>query len=174
MDSIVLRAAEFAKRAHAGQMYGSLPYEYHLAKVVGVLQLYGVADEELLAAAWLHDTIEDTDATCEHIEFLFGKRVAALVWAVTDGEGKNRKERKRAMYEKVRTTPGAVLIKLADRIANVDEGIRTKSKLRYMYLAEHEGFMREMKHGRTASFSTEENTMWNTLDSLIESIKASV
>lgn len=167
------QAKEFARRAHFGQMYGALPYEYHLTKVVGVLQMFGIKDEDTLIAAWLHDTIEDTETTLEHIKFLFGERVAALVWAVTDGEGKNRKEKKREMYEKVRATPGAVLLKLADRIANVDEATRTRSKHRYMYLAEHDGFAKELRIA-PAWQSCPEREMWEALAVLIADIKGSV
>ena len=55
----------------------------------------------VVAAAWLHDTIEDTSVTREDIVAHFGDEVAALVWAVT-GEGATRSERNQSAYAKIR------------------------------------------------------------------------
>jgi (p)ppGpp synthase/HD superfamily hydrolase len=68
---------------HKNQKYGSEPYSVHLEAVVENLKQHGVYDEEVIAAAWLHDSIEDQDVTYEDIDRAFGRRVADLVHAVT-------------------------------------------------------------------------------------------
>ena len=78
-------AIEFAVKAHAGQLrrQDNVPYILHpmeVAAIVGTM----TGDEETLAAAVLHDTVEDTDTTAEQIEALFGPRVARLVASETE------------------------------------------------------------------------------------------
>ena len=102
--SLALDAAKaMVETYHKGQMYGEeLPYTYHLAQVVSVLERFGIKDEDLLVAAWLHDSLEDTAATKFHLEVTFGNRVADLVWRVTNESGKNRKERHEKTYPKTK------------------------------------------------------------------------
>ena len=134
-----LNTREFAARKHANQRYGDQPYTVHLAAVREVLRDMGVLDNEPLAiAAWLHDTIEDTETTREEIEEHFGEEVVSLVWAVT-GVGKNRKERNTNAYEKIRAYPLAATLKLADRIANVEASAHVPDKLA-MYRKEWPSF----------------------------------
>ncbi len=57
---LVERAATLARLAHAGQRYNGSPYTDHLEAVAGTLREHGVDDPELIAAAWLHDVVEDT------------------------------------------------------------------------------------------------------------------
>jgi len=130
----------FATQAHQGQLYGFLPFTHHLAEVHGWLVEFGCDDQELLVASWLHDTIEDTNTKRKGIQELFGERVADLVWAVTDGPGANRAERKAGVYQKIKGTPGATMLKLADRVANVRHG----GALVDMYIKEHSTFKEEL------------------------------
>lgn len=132
----------FARLAHAKQRYGDEPYGVHLESVVRVLTEEGVVDEEVLAAGWLHDVLEDTPVLLEELVALAGQRVASIVDAVTDGKGTNRRERKLRPYELAPRTPGAILVKLADRIANV-EGTADTRRLR-MYREEHVEFRRRL------------------------------
>jgi len=157
-------AADLALRLHEGQMYGTDPYSTHLEEVVGILIGFGHDDPELLAAAWLHDSLEDTDATSADLEQSFGRRVADLVGAVTDDpEGANRKARKARPLRLIPTVPGALLLKLADRIANVRRALTSDSS-RYirMYREEQDGF-REALHREG-----EANAMWEALERLLE------
>mgnify|MGYP001567422829 CR=1 FL=1 len=85
------QAREFAEKQHAGQLYGTEPYAVHLAAVRAVLASID-APPHLCVAAWLHDTVEDTDTTPRELEERFGADVAAVVWAVS-GFGPNRKGR---------------------------------------------------------------------------------
>ena len=130
-------AKAFAIRKHGEQRYDEHPYEHHLLQVVEILQAW-TDDPDLLAAAWLHDTIEDTHTSRDDLMRLFGERVASLVWAVT-AEGENRAEKMSAIYRKIADTPDAALVKLADRVANV-EAASPGSRHLERYLGEHEGF----------------------------------
>jgi (p)ppGpp synthase/HD superfamily hydrolase len=132
------RAREFAIAAHGDQRYGSEPYLVHLTAVREVLRDFGY-DGDLALAAWLHDTVEDTEVTVEQLEHEFGPRVAALVWAVT-GIGANRKERNASAYAKMLALPDAVTVKLADRIANSEASARGNPGLLAMYREELAGF----------------------------------
>lgn len=126
-DSELVDAARaLAVRAHADQRYGTSPYTTHLAEAVAILGEVGVTDPELLAAGWLHDVVEDTTITLDEVRLAFGDRVAALVGAVTDDPGNSRHERKAGAYRRIRRTPGAAVVKLADRLANVRAGLRDR------------------------------------------------
>jgi guanosine-3',5'-bis(diphosphate) 3'-pyrophosphohydrolase len=161
MDDLEKRASDFARRAHAGQEYGNGEFhEMHLARVVANLREYGVDDPVMLAAAWLHDTVEDTETTVEDIRAEFGEDVADLVWRLTDEPGRNRKERHHLTHIKIRGKPEAVQIKLADRIANVESSIEQRTNLRGMYRSEHPAFREDLyKEGEWPD-------MWKRLDDL--------
>lgn len=154
-------ARSYAEVAHGDQKYGEHPYSKHLAAVRAVLADFGYGGE-LGVAAWLHDVLEDTDVTRDELESKFGSNVTELVWAVT-GIGSSRPERNEDMYGKVARYPSAVVLKLADRIANV-EASRGTSFLS-MYQAEHSNF-----HARLGGLLTGEETvarMWSRLEDAI-------
>src|SRR6266436_4433094 len=85
---LVSEAADFAARRHTGQQRkgrGNEPYVNHLAEAANLLSIAtDGTDAELVAAGWLHDTIEDTATTYHELAKMFGERVAALVVEVTD------------------------------------------------------------------------------------------
>jgi len=102
-----------------------LPYIVHPLEVMTILQTSGIIDEEVLAAAVLHDTVEDTDTTIQDLEKLFGARVASLVEEVTDDKSLPPDEIKRAqLLHAPHLTEGAKLIKTADKLANVQDFMR--------------------------------------------------
>lgn len=113
----IQEARDFAVAAHGAQTYGDQPYEIHLAAVAANIAEW-TEDEDLIAAAWLHDTLEDTAVKPDELADRFGERVARLVWAVT-AEGDLRAEKMAAIYRKIAAEPDAALVKLADRVANV-------------------------------------------------------
>lgn len=156
-------ARSFAEERHGDQLYGDgAPYSKHLAEVVGVLERYGFGnDAELVCAAWLHDVVEDTDTSIEEIESQFGPRVRELVWAVTNAPGKNRKERARKTYPKIRSTPDALTLKLADRIANVEASKRDRRDLLQMYRKEWMSFSSSLRECGGPE------PMWTHLESLL-------
>lgn len=151
----------FATTRHChkqNDMHGPLPYTHHLEAVQNVLLRFDIIEEELLMSAWLHDIVEDTGTKLKEIREMFGNRVHDLVWAVTDEPGETRKVRKAMTYPKMRTVEGAVTLKLADRIANVETG----GSMGDTYKQEYEDFRRALY---TAGSDEE---MWHHLDSLIK------
>lgn len=133
-------ARTLAIKLHGDKKYGDLPYQVHLDHVAGVMQRFGVTDPDIVAACFLHDALEDTEATPKVLVTLTNERVAALVDAVTDGKGSNRKERKERPYALIPTVPDSILLKLADRIANLENGHANESSLVGMYQKEHAEF----------------------------------
>jgi (p)ppGpp synthase/HD superfamily hydrolase len=162
IQDLEARARTFARQAHTGQQYGDGDFlEGHLARVVSNLRKFGEDDPVLLAAAWLHDTVEDTAVTIEDIKREFGDDVADLVWRLTDETNGSRKERHHQTHLKIRGRTEAVRIKLADRIANVEASIQQRSHLRGMYRAEHEMFKTDLYQ------ADEYEDMWAYLDRVI-------
>ena len=159
---LVERARRFAERAHERQKYGDGAFhEKHLQRVVATLQSFGETSANLLAAAWLHDTVEDTPTTVEDIKREFGDDVADLVWRLTDETAGVRRERHAKTHAKIRQRADAVRVKLADRIANVEASIEQRSQLLAMYRAEYADFRREL-HQRG-----EFEDMWRRLEQLL-------
>jgi len=134
-------ARVFAEAAHADQKYGDAPYVKHLTMVRAVLADFGYGGA-LGVAAWLHDVVEDTPVSRQEVETRFGSDVAELVWAVT-GVGADRKERNATAYAKIRALPAAAILKLADRIANVEASRDVPKKLA-LYRAEWGAFRKAL------------------------------
>jgi (p)ppGpp synthase/HD superfamily hydrolase len=121
---LVSEAADFAARRHTGQQRkgrGNEPYVNHLAEVANLLSIATEGTEaELVAAGWLHDTIEDTQTTHQELAKTFGEHVAALVVEVTDDMTLPKRERRqKQIVDAPRKSPGAKLIKIADKISNI-------------------------------------------------------
>jgi guanosine-3',5'-bis(diphosphate) 3'-pyrophosphohydrolase len=121
---LLLRAATFAADKHKGQKRknaSETPYINHPLEVAHLLATEaGVTDVVVLAAAILHDTIEDTGTTREELEQLFGAEVAGVVAEVTDDKSLLKAERKRRQVEHAPSLSArAKLVKLADKICNI-------------------------------------------------------
>jgi (p)ppGpp synthase/HD superfamily hydrolase len=121
---LVSEAADLAARRHSGiprKGRTKEPYVNHLAEVASILaKVTNGGDAELIAAAWLHDTIEDTDTTEKELAQQFGARVAGLVAEVTDNMSLGKEERRRRQIaDAPKKTPPAKLIKIADKISNI-------------------------------------------------------
>ncbi len=124
----IIEARNFALEHHQGQMYGDFPYSVHLSNVVSVMMRFGMTpeeDENLLTSAWLHDVLEDTDAKEEVLKTKFGIFVFDLVKSVTDDllPELSKLEIKRQTFTKLVEDEDAIILKLADRIANVEFSI---------------------------------------------------
>jgi (p)ppGpp synthase/HD superfamily hydrolase len=121
---LVSEAADLAARRHNGMARkgrGNEPYINHLAEVANLLALVtDGADAELVAAGWLHDTIEDTETTREELVQKFGERVAEFVVEVTDNMSLPKQQRQQKQIEDApQKSPSAKLIKIADKISNI-------------------------------------------------------
>ncbi|QPF84218.1 HD domain-containing protein [Bradyrhizobium genosp. L] len=120
---LISEAADFAARRHNGMVRkgrGDGPYINHLAEVANLLaQVTDGADAELVAAGWLHDTIEDTATTREELAERFTERVASLVVECTDDMRLPKAIRRQKQIEDApHKSPDAKLIKIADKISN--------------------------------------------------------
>jgi guanosine-3',5'-bis(diphosphate) 3'-pyrophosphohydrolase len=123
-SALIINAADFAASRHRHQRRKDereSPYINHPIKVAQLLSEVGGIDEpSVIAAALLHDTVEDTDTTAEEIAALFGERVRDLVMEMSDDTQLPSSERKRLQIERAPLlSDGAVLIKLADKTANI-------------------------------------------------------
>lgn len=165
-------AKKMAAKAHSGQQYGEFPYTHHLFGTWDVLEKFGFTGREhnalrrkrsqrLILGAILHDTLEDTDMTYGDLERAFGKDVADLVFAVTNEPGKNRRERFSRTYPKIRAHPDAIVLKLADRIANVIHALQSNWEILAMYCREWPEFERQLRK------PGECDDMWRYLESLL-------
>lgn len=141
-SALVRDALGAAREAHAGQIRngsGGAPYIDHPVAVAGLLAEHGFA-EEVLAAALLHDVIEEGATALEEIRVRFGEPVARLVDALTDAEAiepyELRKEAHRARV--AGAGPDALAIYAADKLANI-------RALRRAYAAEGEAVGAELK-----------------------------
>lgn len=132
--------------------YGiGLPYDFHLQMVYDFAVTYEdlFPDKELLpailCACWTHDVIEDCRQTYNDVFKMCGTTVAEITYALTNEKGKNRKERaNRFYYEGIRKAPGAVFVKLCDRLANINYSKRVNSPMLDMYRKEQEAFKQEL------------------------------
>lgn len=116
--------AIFAASAHRGQTRKDArktPYISHPLRVASILRhVGGVEDEAVLAAAILHDTIEDTHVTHADLVENFGAHVAGMVDECSDDKSLPKIERKRLQVEHApHKSPGAALVKVADKMANL-------------------------------------------------------
>lgn len=122
-DDVTERARLFATRAHDGQVrkYTGEPYIVHPIAVAGLVRSVDL-DDEVVAAAFLHDVVEDCGVGIEEIAGRFGSRVAKFVGEVTnvskpeDGNREARKALDRAHLAKA--SPEGMSIKLADMLDN--------------------------------------------------------
>ena len=122
--SRLLDAALFAAQRHKDQRRkdaeGS-PYINHPLAVARLLSVEGgISDTEVLMAALLHDTVEDTETTAQELEALFGKRVTDIVLEVTDDKTLPKARRKQLQISNSSLKSAeAALVKIADKICNL-------------------------------------------------------
>jgi guanosine-3',5'-bis(diphosphate) 3'-pyrophosphohydrolase len=125
--SILLKALHFAAdkhRDHRRKDVHASPYINHPIHVAQILSEVGVEDPEILAAAILHDTVEDTETSLGELASEFGDRVSRIVAEVTDDKSLPKQERKRLQIEHApELSDEAALVKVADKISNVTDVI---------------------------------------------------
>jgi guanosine-3',5'-bis(diphosphate) 3'-pyrophosphohydrolase len=122
--AILLKAAEFAAHKHRDQRRKNAdasPYINHPIAVANVLRNEGgITDPVILAAALLHDTLEDTETTYEELRGQFGDEIADVVEEVTDTQWLTKEARKRLQISKAsHSSDRARAVKIADKISNV-------------------------------------------------------
>ena len=147
--NIVKMAMEYAFRCHGetNHLYDGKPYTVHLDDVfyVGLKFIYlvdGGSQQDVLAALWCHDVIEDTRQTYNEVLIETNKRVADLVYAVTNEKGKSRAERASdKYYAGIVGCEYGVFVKLCDRIANVEYSKRNGGGMFEKYKKENRNFL---------------------------------
>jgi (p)ppGpp synthase/HD superfamily hydrolase len=121
------RAQEFARKAHAHITGTSItgvvkPQIHHIQEVADLVWVSGGTDNEIIAA-WLHDSVEDTEVGLDEIEKEFGKEVRVIVEGLTDHDHYKDlplQERKRLQAERLRNETDSVRrVKIADQTSNV-------------------------------------------------------
>lgn len=127
--SMILRATEYSTHKHRKQRRKNAeadPYIIHPVRVAALLCKHVPnVHYSVIVAALLHDTVEDTDATFEEIEKLFGAEVVAIVRQVTDDKSLPYQERKRRqIVQAPYISAPAKLVKLADKLDNLCELLR--------------------------------------------------
>jgi len=118
---MVRRAAEFAAKAHEGAMRKGtdIPYIFHPMEVA-LLVAQMTDDREMIAAAYLHDVLEDTDTKPEELDRLFGGRVLQLVLEETEDKSLSWHERKGNTIRRLADAPLEVKqLVLADKLSNM-------------------------------------------------------
>lgn len=152
MSKIVKFAKRLALVNHGEQEHGCLSISEHLADVAKHVKKHAKGmpyRNEIVAAAWLHDVIEDTDMTIEDLESYFCDagfdpddywHVTKIVDAVTDEPGSSRKERHLNTYWKIREDASATLVKLCDRRHNQSRSIKHGEIYAAMYAKEYDYF----------------------------------
>jgi guanosine-3',5'-bis(diphosphate) 3'-pyrophosphohydrolase len=121
---LVLRAARFAAHKHRDQRRKDAKASPYINHPIGLAEVLhtdgGVSDPVVIAAALLHDTIEDTETTYDELRGVFGTPVADVVIEVTDVKFLAKESRKRLQVAKAgRASERARLVKLADKICNL-------------------------------------------------------
>ncbi|WP_455207036.1 HD domain-containing protein [Kaarinaea lacus] len=154
MSELIKCAKIFATQAHQRidqrRKYNDLPYHVHLEAVADMVASV-TDDEEMIAAAWLHDVVEDTPATLEDLEKEFGINVAQLVKELTDvsrpSDG-NRTRRKAIDREHLaKASSRAKTIKLADMIHNSKDITQHDPHFARIYLSEMSALLNVLGDG---------------------------
>ncbi len=123
---LIIQAIEFAAESHQEQVRknaGQTPYINHpLAVALFLLDEGAVRDRDIIIAALLHDTVEDTETTFEDIRLTFGERVEGFVHEVTDDRLLDQAKRKELQIVNApKTSAGGAQIKLADKYLNLKD-----------------------------------------------------
>jgi (p)ppGpp synthase/HD superfamily hydrolase len=155
--TIVIKAREYANRCHSetNHLYDGQPYTVHLNMVVeAALNFIHLIPEEhredVIAACWVHDVIEDCRQTYNDVKATTNEKVAEIAYALTNEKGKTRSERANLKYyDGICKTPYATFVKLCDRIANYTYSKNKGSRMAKMYEDEYSSFVSYLVVGRS-------------------------
>ncbi|MGA7979781.1 MAG: HD domain-containing protein [Chromatiaceae bacterium] len=159
MNDLIARARQFATEAHERidqrRKYTQQPYQVHLKSVAQLVA--GISeDAEMIAAAWLHDTVEDTPATFGDLERELGLGVAQLLADLTDvskpSDGKRSARNAIDRNHTAQASPRAKTIKLADLIDNCRDICRHDPSFARIYLAEAAALLEVLAEGDAALY----------------------
>lgn len=157
-EQMILEACAFATQMHAGQQrkYTGEPYMLHCLEVATLVAGAG-GSTEMIAAALLHDVVEDTSATITDVQQLFGNDIAkGVAWLTdvsvpTDG---NRVIRKAIDRDHIGKAPANMkTVKLADIISNTRSIVENGGEFARIYLSEMEALLKVLMDG--------DSTLWH-------------
>ena len=164
---------------NTNHMYDTyLPYEFHLKMAETVAEQFmdifpwNTEDDchfrnAIRIATFGHDLIEDTRVSHNDVKCVLGVVAADIIYAVSNEKGKTHAERANdKYYEGIRNTPGAVFVKMADRIANVQYSKMTKSRMFAMYKKENAHFVKSL--GFVEGAEHQLAAMYNYLETLFQ------
>ena len=172
LDNLPALALGFTQCAHRQQKrkYTGEPYANHCRNVAAIVAEY-TSDPAVIAAATLHDVLEDTEVTPAEMRDVFGERVTLLVIEVTDVsrlEDGNREVRKRLDKEHLaQSSPDGATIKLADLIDNSSSIVKHDKGFARAYLREKEALLEVLKHGNSALWKRAYTTLQDAQRELI-------
>ncbi len=132
--SLVIKALDFASYAHRDQKrkHTGMPYIIHPVRLAERLRELGCTDENMLCAAILHDTLEDTSADAKEMSVIFGDDILFLVKQLT-----RDKNAEKGMIDVSHITDArAMLVKIVDRIDNMQDYARDQGTVPEKYVAE--------------------------------------
>lgn len=159
VEAEVTRARNFAISAHGNQRYGLKPYIYHLDAVHTIVTTMK-CEPTCRVLAYLHDVAEDTKVPVEGIRAAFGGPMADLVCLVTDEPMFDRETRKYFTNAKLKATGDneeyqpALIVKLADRLANVRESVATENARMFkLYQQENATFLDAVRRSHNENHS---------------------
>lgn len=172
-QDFIVRAAAFATQAHKRidhrRKYSGQAYDVHLRAVADLVASV-TDDAETIAAAWLHDTVEDTPATFHDIEREFGSRVAQLVADLTDiskpSDG-NRSARKAIDRDHIaQACPEAKTVKLADLIDNCHDICRNDPRFSRVFIVEAAALLDVLTEGDQTLYQKASRTIQDCAEHL--------
>ena len=127
--SLLFKALAFSAEKHRTQKRKDIdksPYINHPIALANILAQRWVIDENVLCAAILHDTLEDTETTTEELKKHFGEKITSIVLEVSDDKSLDKEVRKQLQIDHAASlSHEAKLVKLADKIANITDIINT-------------------------------------------------
>ena len=127
--SLLFKALAFSAKKHSNQKRKDIeesPYINHPIALANILAQRWVIDENVLCAAILHDTLEDTETTVDELKKHFGEKITSIVLEVSDDKSLDKKVRKQLQIDHAASlSREAKLVKLADKIANITDIINT-------------------------------------------------
>ncbi|MCG8586407.1 MAG: HD domain-containing protein [Pirellulales bacterium] len=175
MSDTVTRAAAFAKAAHESinqrRKYTDIPYIVHPEAVAGIVAEV-TNDEAMIAAAWLHDVVEDTPVTLDEVRDAFGDDIAQLVDDLTDiaerSDG-NRSARLAIDREhSAKASARAKTVKLADLIHNLSDVIQADPGFARKYIGEKQRLLEVLTEGDAELYRRVEGVIQDGLATLAE------
>ena len=177
-STLIDQTRYFAQKAHESQMYGDKTHMDHVEDVFDILsalepiivlsELGDSAVCDILCAALCHDILEDTSHSYNDLVRIIGERAADTVYDVTNELGKNRKERSLRTYPKIARNPLAIIVKLADRIANVRYSKKSGSPMFKKYQQEQYDFESFLDRRGLGIATPIERKLWELLELAIQ------